>query len=392
MPRCEHCHAEIGEQAPHCPACGTSQAAIAGRPARSDAAARSAAQRRADRIAAFNEELAELRRSGLIDLPAAKLAEIEDHHCRVLRDLVQRFDVDTSDSGRQLSLGLRLVSLLGALAFAASAFFLLYRIWGLISPLVRTAILGTAPILGVLAAAFAARRERGGYFAAMAAAFAFACMALNLTLLGATFGVRSSPLLFLALGAFALALAYAFELRLLLFAGLLCLAWFVATGVHDLSGGHWPEALQYPETVLLAGLVLLGASLLTGAAPPGFVLMYRLVGMALVWLPTVILGRAGWLSYLPAAPHSVEIGYQLLGFAVSGVAIWLGLRRRVPEAAYFGAGLFIVLLYLKFFDWLWDWMPKYLFFLIVALVASGAVVALSRLRSALAPAVREVAA
>jgi hypothetical protein len=195
--------------------------------------------------------------------------------------------------------------------------------------------------------------------------------------------------MFLALGLFALLFAYGFELKLLLTTGLLCMAWFVAAGINGVAGGYWVEALKFPETVLAAGALLLAVSMLSIKAPPGFALIYRLLGMALIWLPAVLLGRAGWLSYLPAAPHAIEVGYQLLGFAVSGVAIWLGLRQRMREAAYLGAGLFIVLLYLKFFDWFWDWMPKYLFFLVVAVVATGAVIALKHLRSTLATVPRE---
>ena len=351
--------------------------------------AQAAAQSRADRVVAFGEELAELRRAGLVELSDGELLAIGRFHRRLLRDLEVRYDIDTSERGKQLSLGLRLVSLLGALAFAASAFFLLYRIWGLISPAVRTVVLVAAPIVGVLAAAFAARRERGGYFTSMAAAFAYACMALNLTLLGTTFGVRSSPLASLALGLFALVLAYGFELKLLLTVGLLSLAWFVASAFHGLAGGYWAEPLKFPETVLIAGALLVAASLASRRAPPGFVLIFRLLGMTLIWIPTVILGRAGWFSYLPAAPHAVEVGYQLLGFAIAGAAIWLGLRHRMREAAYLGAALFIVLLYLKFFDWFWDWMPKYLFFLVVAVVATGAVIALTRLRATLAAELKE---
>jgi hypothetical protein len=167
------------------------------------------------------------------------------------------------------------------------------------------------------------------------------------------------------------------------------MSWFVATVIHGFAGGFWAEALKFPETVLVAGALLLAVSLVRIKAPAGFALIFRLLGMALIWIPTVILGRTGWFSYLRAAPHTIEFGYQVLGFAISGVAIWLGLRQRVREAAYFGAGLFIVLLYLKFFDWFWNWMPKYLFFLAVAIVATGAVVALNRLRSTLAAAPRE---
>ena len=45
--------------------------------------------------------------------------------------------------------------------------------------------------------------------------------------------------------------------------------------------------------------------------------------------------------------------------------------------------LLIVLLYTKFFDWWWEAMPKYLFFLVLALSAVLFLFVLRRLRTAL---------
>jgi hypothetical protein len=61
--------------------------------------------------------------------------------------------------------------------------------------------------------------------------------------------------------------------------------------------------------------------------------------------------------------------------------IMLGLRTDWTEGVYLGALGFIVLLYTKFFQWWWDWMPAYLFFLIVGLVAVGMILVLRRVRA-----------
>jgi hypothetical protein len=53
-----------------------------------------------------------------------------------------------------------------------------------------------------------------------------------------------------------------------------------------------------------------------------------------------------------------------------------------------GCTFFVLYLYTKLFDWWWDWMPKYLFFLLLGLIAIGMLVFLKRLRVA----GREVAA
>jgi hypothetical protein len=55
-----------------------------------------------------------------------------------------------------------------------------------------------------------------------------------------------------------------------------------------------------------------------------------------------------------------------------------------------GVVFFVVFLYTKFYDWWWEIMPKYLFFLVLALVAVLILFVLRRLR-ALAKPVTEAA-
>jgi len=61
-------------------------------------------------------------------------------------------------------------------------------------------------------------------------------------------------------------------------------------------------------------------------------------------------------------------------------AIWAGIALRFREVVYSGTFFFVALLFLEFVNWWWDWMPKYLFFLIVALTSMAVVVGLKRLR------------
>ena len=45
-----------------------------------------------------------------------------------------------------------------------------------------------------------------------------------------------------------------------------------------------------------------------------------------------------------------------------------------------GVVFFVIFLYTKFYDWWWDLLPKYLFFLILGLAAILALLVLGRLR------------
>jgi hypothetical protein len=117
----------------------------------------------------------------------------------------------------------------------------------------------------------------------------------------------------------------------------------------------------------------------------GFGPIYFVLGIVFLVAPAVLLGQFGSLSYLAIDEQPIEITYQLLGFAMSAATIWLGIARRWKEAVYTGTFFFIVLLFLEFANWWWAWMPKYLFFLIVALTSVAVVMVLKRLRSALTP-------
>jgi uncharacterized membrane protein len=78
----------------------------------------------------------------------------------------------------------------------------------------------------------------------------------------------------------------------------------------------------------------------------------------------------------------IEVLYQVAGFALAAAAIAWGIRRGLKHVVSTGSTFFVVFLYTKLFDWWWDWMPKYLFFLVLGLVALGFMLVLKRLRRA----------
>jgi hypothetical protein len=139
-----------------------------------------------------------------------------------------------------------------------------------------------------------------------------------------------------------------------------------------------------PEGFFPGGLVLLALALSPHRRQDaGFSPVYRVLGIVFLVAPTVLLGMVGSLSYLAIDGRPIEITYQLLGFAMSAAAIWLGIVRRWKEAVYTGTFFFVALLFLEFVNWWWAWMPKYLFFLIVALTSVAVMIGLKRLRTTL---------
>ena len=68
------------------------------------------------------------------------------------------------------------------------------------------------------------------------------------------------------------------------------------------------------------------------------------------------------------------------GVGLPGAAIWYGIRRRWTDVVSTASGFLVVFIYAKCFDWWWDLMPRYLFFLLVGGLAIGTMVILGRLR------------
>ncbi|MDX9709354.1 MAG: DUF2157 domain-containing protein [Trichloromonas sp.] len=338
------------------------------------------AQRRVDRMLAFREELAQVESEGLLSLTEEERRRLDTYHRGLQNEFARLFDIDVTGTEKQLSWGMRIVSLLGALAISAAIFFFFYRFWGLLATSAQVAILITAPLLATIAADFAARRERSGYFTGILALVALTCFILDLSVIGRIFNITPSQNAFLAWSAFALLLAYGYGLRLMLVAGMVCLLAFLAATVGTWSGCYWLSFGERPENFIVAGALLTLVPLLPHRRHPRFANSYRIFGLLTVFIAILILANWGGASYLAGSPEIIEYGYQIAGFVLAAAVIALGIRRRWAGVTNLGATFFVLYLYTKFFDWWWDWLPKYLFFLLLGLVAIGLLLVLQRLR------------
>lgn len=346
------------------------------------------AQQRCDEIRVFRAELARLADAGVLELSTAQEAAVRAHHDSVLAALSQEFDVDRDARARQLSVGMRIASFLGALALAASVYFLFYQFWGWLGTVAQVSILVAAPLVMLALTAWLSARRDAAYFAKLAALVTFACFVLNVSMLGRIFNVTPTDGALLPWAALALLLAYRCELRLLLVAGLVCIAAWIAARAGAWGGTYWLSVGERPENFLLAGvLAFLFPLLLDHRKWAGFAATYRVFGLLCLLLPVLVLGHWGEGSYLAWPRTVIEGGYQVLGFALSAGAAWLGVRRGWTETANTGVVFFVVFLYTKFFDWWWEIFPKWLFFLVLALTAVLLLLVLQRLRRGVATSV-----
>jgi uncharacterized membrane protein len=350
-------------------------------------------QERADRLRAFQRELAELEREGVLQLTPEQRARLDPHIQRTLAELASQFDVDTSESQRQISLGMKIASALGGIALCAAVVLFLARYMGYWATPLQVTVLIAIPLGLTLGAQFAARREKTLYYAALISIVAFAAFVADLSMLGAIFNLAPTPNALAVWGLFGLALAYHFGVRLVLAAGLVSMLGWITATTNSWRGWWWVEFERRPEEVMLAGLLLAALPVfLRHARRPDFPAVYRLIGMIALFVPMLFLSAQGQSSYLPMDDKSVEHFYQMFGVVAAAGTVWIGIRRNWTGVVNTGTAFFAIFLFFRLIDWWWDWMPKYLFFLLIGLVAIGLVAVFKRLRARLCSTIASEAA
>ena len=343
---------------------------------------KSQAQKRADQVQAFQDELALLESDGVLSLDEGQTQAINAYHQNLLSQYSDDFDIDQDQRDKQLSLGMRIASFLGALALAASVFFLFSQFWGKLGTATQVVILLASSLATFVATLLVAEKEKTGYFAKLVGLVSFACFVLNISLLGQMFNITPSDKAFIVWGAFAFLLAYSCDIRLLQAAGILCVIAFISARTGTWSGMYWLSFGEWPENFFPAAILLfLFPQLVNHDRYWGFAPIYRVFGLLCLLLPILVLSNYGRASYLEWDRDIIEGFYQLLGFVISAAAVWWGIRKHWKETINTGNTFFVIFLYTKFFDWWWEIMPKYLFFFVIGLSAVLFLLIFKRLRA-----------
>lgn len=344
------------------------------------AATKEQAQQRVDRIRLFRQELDTLEHDGVVALTDGQREQVARYHDDLLERLAGRFDVDRTEAQKRMSLGMQIASLVGAFAFSAAVFMFFYRFWGNLSVASQVGILTAAPVLAVIGVDIAARRDKTLYFASILGLVAFACFVLDVSMVATIFNMQDSPNGLLLWAAFGFALAYTYGLTWILFVAIGTGAGFLAAELARMTGLDWGFFLMRPEGLVLAGALALGmAAFEYRRGATAFGGTYRFLGWVGVLFPIISLAQVD-VSYLPLSHSVVGPCYLVLGFALGGGAAWLGIRQQSNVVANTATLFLSLLLFVKLFDWWWDWMPRYLFFFLLGLIAVAILVLLRRLR------------
>lgn len=343
------------------------------------------AQTVADRVRVLREEFADPELKAVLSLTPEQVARFEAWADASMARLADQFDVDTSAAQKRISWGMRIASTLGAIAICAAVVLFFMRFWGYLDTTAQVTILVLTPLAALAGTEYAARRERTLYFAGLMALVALTSFVMNLSVIGEIFNIASTERALLAWAIFALLIAYRYGLRLILWIGLALLLSYCAAALTARLGYSWLDFGDRPEQLAVMGLIVFWTPLaLRHSRNSDFPPVYRLVGMLTFLIAVLSLAEWGVSSYLPFAAVTLERAYELVGLAASATFVWLGIVRGWNSVVNTGAIFFAIFMFCRLYHWLWDWMPKYLFFTVVGLLGILLVVGFKRMRGRVA--------
>jgi len=344
--------------------------------------ARHQAQQRLDRIRQFREELAELEREHVLTLSPQEGSRLEEHLEGVIARLRERYALETTESEKRISWGMRVVAVLGAAAFVAALILLLHRVWGGLPAVGHVLVLVSLPLILLGVTEFAYLRGVDRFYTGLLALAAGVGFVMALNALGVVFNLLPSVHALLAYGGFATLLAYAYGLRLPLAAGLLMLSAYSAGLGISAMGGFWGSFEEWPESLLPAAMVVYAIPLLVRRHDRhDFRMVYYLCGSGAAIFALLLLSLEGQGSLLPLAPGAVETLYQIISLVMSAGLVFHGLRLGRNGLVNLGSAAFVVFLYVRLHTWWWDLLPKYLFFFWIGLTAIVLLYIFRRLRA-----------
>ena len=239
-----------------------------------------------------------------------------------------------------------------------------------------------APLGLLVAAEVTSARRADRYYVGLLSLAAGVALVMELNALGSVLNLADSPQALLTWGLFALLVAYAYGLRLLLGGGLVLLCSYSATLILKAQGYYWLGFVQTAQ-FLIPGAMLLYCIpwFMKGRGPHDFDLVYRVCGAGTGLGALLLLSTSGDLCCGGLRPGVVGAASQILGLLLSTGVVVHGLRLGRKGMVNLGATAFITFLFIRLHSWWWNRMPKYLFFLIIGLTAIGLLLVFRRLRT-----------
>jgi hypothetical protein len=341
---------------------------------------RSDAQQRAHQIRAFQAELAALKAAGVSPLTPEQESELAAYHERVLGRLAAEFDIDRSDAAGQLSRGMRLVSFFGAIALTAAIYSLVERFWGRLDLREQVFLLAAFPLMALVGVELSARRERTLYIASLFALVAYGTFWLAVGVLSWRLNIPVTPGVIWAGAIFGFGLAVPYRFRLVLAVALGALAVAMAATMFSVAGVEWPEVFARFDPLMCAGFSLLLLAPALSQLDRGFAAVTRLVAVGIGLLGLLVLSAAGTSSLVPINASAIEVIYQVVMLVVCIGLLVVAVRRGWNESVSLVSVALALFLLMRYVDWFWNLLPRFLFFLTLAALSFAWLWAMRRMR------------
>jgi uncharacterized membrane protein len=199
-----------------------------------------------------------------------------------------------------------------------------------------------------------------------------------------THNIPLTPAVLWAGALFGLALSLAYGFRVILAAALFTVTVAVPASVFQASGVPWNQLVVRPEIQILTAFALTLLTPRLAQIDRGFAPAARLVGFGVGLAGLLVLSVDGDLSMLPMSARVAEGFYQAVMFVATLAVLGIAIRRNWRETVMLAALALTLFLLTRFMDWLWEALPRYLFFLFLAAMAFAWLLVLRRIRARLA--------
>lgn len=334
---------------------------------------------RARQVLGWRDEVAQLKREGLVAADDPVMTAIRLHHDALLEGFASSGEVDLTREEERLSAGMRLATLLGAAALSIAWAMLVSSLWASLAPGARLALVWMPPLLLLLATGFSALRESTRYVANIVGTVGTIAMAVAGFATFDMYGVDNPRMPFLLFGTYGLFVAYRYRLVLPLLVAIVGVGAFGWSLEAMMLRSPVNDTFEHLEPLILVGLAACLVGGLRRGDPPAFSLVWRLAGIVAMVFPLLLLGITTDGSWFGSG-HTSELIYQLAGFLAFVVMVWQGLRRDDVILARGGATALVLFLFLRMVDWFWEAIPDWLFFLLMGGLAFGVLLVLRAVR------------
>lgn len=329
--------------------------------------------KRRQQIQAFQRELVQLEKDGVLSLNDEQQLRLAAYH--------KYLNEAASTANQQLGLGIRLSALFASLALSTAIYFFLQTFWNNLALSWQLLLAIAAPLSLLTAAQISHARNHDGYFSRLFAVLSWLCFTFNLALLADLFNLSPTATSLLLWAIYAALLALLYQSKLLCSLTVLCL---IAYFSYQITPGTTIFYFTDFDPILEYAFIPSGILFLLARFAPFFAATIRGSSLSTVFLCCLILAWSPSSSLLTLSNNAIENIYHILGLVFSVLFIAIGIRKAWQESYKIGTFFFIVFLYSKVLSW-WteDWLPSYLFFLLIGLIAVFCLLIFKRLQSSI---------